>query len=299
MQKYNLTPLIYFFFLTIILINLNTATWADELVLVQSVSKTRSMFTIRRGRENGVSYGQMSLFSSKDSAIVAKAVEVSRQFSLWRPIEKGANVPFSKGNYVIFNHALETILTTMAVSKLKIDDLTKVLLPSIDIPEHSLIVRGALGRSIYESISETQSKQSVTRTSYQVEVQYNRKLFDQFELGGGFRYDYEAAKIDEVSLVIPTNRYFVFLEATYHFYRFHRKKRNFYVALGIGLGKSTTTVELEQIAGNTTLLPVGRLGVLSRIGESYSLLTELVVEAISTTEYFANQHQQSTSIING
>ena len=81
----------------------------DTLVLIQAVTTSKKSFALSRGRKDGVQPGQESLFTNRNASIVARATEVTRDYSLWEPSEERAIVPFSKEDFVTMTNAKENI----------------------------------------------------------------------------------------------------------------------------------------------------------------------------------------------
>ena len=86
----------------------------DELVIIQAVSTTKKNFVVRRGFDQGISVGQESLFSTSSFSVLCRAVEVTRQHSLWVPLDKRANVPFDRKDYVTFSNNVEKVSIKIA-----------------------------------------------------------------------------------------------------------------------------------------------------------------------------------------
>jgi cell shape-determining protein MreC len=57
--------------------------YAEELIMIQAISNSEKTVVVRKGAEDGVTPGQESLFSNKNISLMARATEVTRDFSLW------------------------------------------------------------------------------------------------------------------------------------------------------------------------------------------------------------------------
>lgn len=272
---------------------------SDELVIIQSISGTRKSFVVRKGAIDGVFLGQTSLFTNENNSLLAKAIEVSRQFSLWEPTGEYVTVPFERKEYVIFNanpdaiwHNIEKAKTLIAQKSKYIED-HKVLL------EQSFVVKGSFSRGVYESISETESTKTVSRMGYNMELIYNHDLNYSLEFGIGLRMDTENARQEKPALIIPTKRYFVTGEINYYFPKIIQKKFMIYAGLGTGMGTSQTIVNDSTLKGKAAILPSFKIGVLTKKkNSSVALTSELITESIAQREVFSDNHTQTTNIIN-
>ena len=288
-------------FVVIILLILMHQSLADELIIIQSISNTKKTFAIRKGRIDDVVVGQDSLFTTPKFSIVAHAIEVTRNFSVWQVPYTYATVPFSHHEYVVFNENVENVWTTIASSKKQFieGDIARELKGKRAIlQEKSLCIKGAISQGLYESISQVGSNKSLTRTGYQVEGMYYNKFFHKFEFGLGIRYEQEATKNTNPSITIYSSRYFLTAEFVYHFNKIKKSKNNFYTSLGASIGKSSTIVYDKISSGNATILPTAKLGFQIPL-EKNALLLEAVLESLTTSELFQNNTEQTSNVIVG
>ena len=73
---------------------------------------------------------------------------------------------------------------------------------------------------------------------------------------------------------------------------------NLYAAVGAGYGYSNTKVDSAVSTGYSLLFPLVRIGFLTNLHKNWCLLTEIVGEAIGSTEKFQGGDVQKTNIIN-
>ena len=110
------------FFITIML--LIPYLKADEMVRVQTVSKDQLTFVVSLGKGDGIMVGQQSLFSTRKISLAARAVEVSRYYSLWALSEKTAS-SLSKGQTISYNQRVNSIFLGSRLYKLQDDSFHK------------------------------------------------------------------------------------------------------------------------------------------------------------------------------
>lgn len=84
-----------------------------ELLVVQTVTTTKRNFVVRKGIKDGVAQGQVSMFSTKNLALLAKATLVQHEFSMWTPVDKNLQVPFMREDFIIYNSSPEGIDTIL------------------------------------------------------------------------------------------------------------------------------------------------------------------------------------------
>ncbi|MFT7613175.1 MAG: hypothetical protein ACI9J3_002145 [Parvicellaceae bacterium] len=310
---YTCTMKFYLIFVNILMLY-SFNLFSEEIVVVQSVSNSRKTFIIDQGRTDGIAPGMESVFSTEDASYVAQAVESSRDHSMWRIMDREAAFSFDKGEIIVFNKSLESIytqipklqeeinnrLTEEKRTKQDIDfDFVRLdYLKGIYIKKAFWIVRSSLSYAISESVSEAKDNES-SRNGIQLELTYNKQWFDRLDWGVGIRIDKEKVIIDDPGLEIPTSRFFIVADLTYHFDFTDHVKNDFYASLGIGFGRSSTDVNGDVQSGSATLLPVFRLGYVNQFSRNMALLFEGTVEAVGQKETFESSGiEQSTNIIN-
>lgn len=274
-----------------ILLSFSNFVLAEKIIIIQSVSDTQKTFVVQLGKKDGINQGQESLFSTEDVSLAARAVEVSRYFSLWELRDKNARIPFLKENFVVFSNSIQNIYSEIPLLKGR---FTKAAY----VPTHHWIIRMSFSETLSESSSEADDQISATRRGYQIEGMWQKELNKKFSWGVGARMDNEVGLITDPALEIPTTRLFAIAELSYNFPRFEDSKNHIYASVGLGYG--TTTSEINRISGTGTAwaLPVARIGVQNNNFNSLAWLFEAVFESITSQEIFEDGQQQTTNFIN-
>jgi len=268
-----------------------TYLYADELILIQAISTTEKTFVIRKGAQDGITPGQESLFSNNNISLMARATEVTRDFSIWKLIEENANVPFVKRELVTYNASAESLW--LEIPKLR----TQVSQISYFRPSNHWKFRTSFSRSLSETTSDTAAATEPTRNGVDIEILYGKRFHPRFEWDLGFRYDYETSRLEEPVLIISTRRYFLTGEMTYHFSPQKRKDGNYYMSLGVGAGLSNTIVDEDISAGYALLMPTASLGYIGPLNETWAYTFNVNAESVSAKEVMPTGEIQSTTII--
>lgn len=264
----------------------------DELILIQAVSDSGKSFVVRKGAEDGISVGQQSLFSTKNTSFTAVVIEVNRFFSLWRLKDDRGAVPFGKGNYVTYTNNIENVWT----------EIPKLM----TAPKEELVfresyywtLRGNYSLAVSESVSDTDDEKTTDRIGYQIEALYSNRFTVNWEWGVGIRLDRENTTIQDPALDIPSNRYMLTAELLYHFPNFYQTDDNAYLGFAFAYGLSNTTIDESVSTGTTLVLPIVKLGYINEVSPNYSLVFELAFEALAQSESFIDEDEQTTNIIN-
>ncbi|WP_127716032.1 hypothetical protein [Halobacteriovorax sp. HLS] len=288
------------FLLFILCLALSTPVFANEnLVIVQSVSKQAKTFVIRKGRDAGVSQGQVSLFSTSDISFTARAKEVTRHYSLWTMLDKEATVPFKRDEIVTFTSSLERVWNEVIITKLKEVEAQKEENFLRSVTRSYLSFRTSYSRSLSQSTSEVQAETLGPRSGVHLEALYSNRLNRNLEFGAGLRYDTDSYEGTNPERIIPSTRYFLIGDVTYHFNDFRNSRSHLYAGLGGGIGRSSTEVGDNVKTGSATLLPYFRFGYETVPKESFfSLLIELQIESIVASEIFTEGEEQETGMVN-
>lgn len=263
---------------------------AETIVIIKAVSNTDSTFVLHLGRQDGISVGQESLFSTENTSLKAMAIEVGRDFSYWKLNDPMATVPFHPEQFVFYSNASDSIYKELAV----LEGKTKTFEPA---SKPFWIARMAISQGLTESISEVDNAIASSRSGFQIELLYGNKLLDNFYYALGLRMDNEKAIINNPALEIPTTRFFGTAELTYHFPKFENSKNHFYATAGIGYGISKSVVDQDPGQGIAWALPIARFGFLKNYN-NFNYLFELVFEGITMKETYSDGRNQTTSITN-
>lgn len=272
----------------------------EQLVIVDAVSSSRQTFVIQRGAADGIARGAESLFSNENVSVLAQAIEVTRQHSLWRLKEQSATFPFKKNQSIVFNKNRTDIWSELPniqkrISKAKREEEVFAQLYG---DGRTIQLRGSFSNTFYESTTDTDSQQSPDRTGIHIEGIYHWRLWEKFEIGAGLRFDSEDAVISDPDLTIPNTRIMAIAELTYHFSDFQGQGNNFFMAAGLGIGRSQTQVDQAVSTGLATVLPSLRVGYIIRRAGGFDFTFETVAEAISATESFIDTKEQTTNLVN-
>lgn len=289
-----------FLFGFFILIFTNFALAQEQLVIIDAVSGSQQTFIVQKGAQDGITVSTESLFSNENISVLAQAIEVSRQHSLWKVKEPNANFPFKKDESVVFNKSRTNIWTELPniqkrVSRAKKQEETFAKLYGDGT---SFQLRGSLSNTFYESTTDTDSQRAPERTGMHIEALYHWRLWENFEVAVALRYDKDDAIIENPDLTIPTTRILGLTELTYHFSDFQGQGNNFYMAGAIGIGRSQTQIDEAVSTGLATVLPSLRIGYIIRRAEGLDFTFETVAEAISAKESFIDTKEQTTNLVN-
>lgn len=264
----------------------------DEVVLIQAVSTTGKTFIIRRGAEDGISFGQESLFSTKNSSFTARAIEVNRNLSLWKLKDKRGAVPFGKGDFVTYTNNIENVWTE--IPKIQLAPKQELVFKE----SSNWLFQGNYSLAMSEAVSDTSESKTTDRVGYQFEFLYARRFAVHWEWATGFRLDRENATLQEPALDVPTNRYLATAQITYHFENFKNSDDNLYLSIAASYGISNTSIDDAVSTGTTLVLPVVKFGYISVVSPNYSLYYELAAEGLAQEESFTDTTAQTTNIIN-
>ena len=76
--------------------------WADELVIVTTISSSKKRFVINQGTNSNIVPNQTRAFSTDNISLMCYAVETSPDHSLWQVQDQNAFIPFLKNQFVQF-----------------------------------------------------------------------------------------------------------------------------------------------------------------------------------------------------
>lgn len=268
----------------------------EELTVIQTVSTNQRSVIISKGMKDGVFKGQEIIFANDNVSIVCKAIEVNRDFSMWAPLDKNITVPFSKNDIISINSTVYgNVALDVAGDPGLIPDLTIKERMKINTPT-SFTLKVSLSKGLAQSSSSVVDEKNTGRSGNNFNFDYNYKFIPEFEMSLGLRVDSEIYRIEDPQLDIPTRRTMALLATTYHFVNYSASlKNNFYVTLAAGIGRSTTTIDNEDVVGRVLILPEARIGYLLKISQSFSMVFETGIESVSTSETFLDGTNQTTN----
>lgn len=272
----------------------------EELLVIQSASSDKRSFVIQKGLKDGIAKGQEVIFAGDNVSVVCKAIEVNRDFSYWRPVDKEINVPFKRDQIVSMNtHTFGNIAVDFGEG-------VKRLTPEVDVnviygklrSENNITIRYSYGFALSQSSSSVSTTQNSRRIGEDFLFEYGNRLSPQFELAFGVRLDYDIYRLENPELDIPTERQMLTASLIYHAIDFSNSKNNFYAGVTVGIGNSKTTVSNSSSSGTATLLPQVRLGFLLPLSTSMAMISELSAESVGAQEKFSDGSKQETTQIN-
>lgn len=268
----------------------------ENLVVIQTVTSSGQSFVIRKGRKHGVSNHQLALFSTDKISILCRAIEVSRDHSLWRVEDKRAITPFRKRQFVVFNNSPDSLFDQIPSLKKRLELEIKRRLRKF---KPYWVIRGSGSYGIYESVSEIKSGRNSTRLGSQLSLLWYHNLMKQIDWGVGMRGDAEVASLkDNPKLIIPSIRYFFIGELIYHFPFLRTSKSHFYGGLALGIGPSFTEISDAISVGYSAALPIMRLGIYTKLSRNRAFLVEGVAEGVAMRERFQDGTSQTSNIAN-
>ena len=277
------------FFLFLIL---SFSAQAFELIMIQAVSDTKKTFITRNGKRQGLQPGITGTFTAEDVSILAKAVNVSGNFTQWQILNSDAILPFEKGTIVTYYPATEYIWALAPESERK-----KYIKTEIAQKRKSFIFKGALTRGLSESVSDAPANTS-KRGGYMAEAYFEKDFYENLAFDVGLRYEREVINYEGVSLV--TRRSLAIADIIYYFssFRDYIAGGRFYLAAGLGYGFSNTeTVGLSQ-SGPVSLLPTVKIGASLPFNDTWEFLFDGAFESLSTREEQESGRIQTTTQTN-
>ena len=261
------------------------------MVRIQTVSKDQHTFVVSLGKGDGIMAGQQSLFSTRKISLAAKAIEVSRYYSLWALSEKESVVPFKKGQTISYSKRVNSIF-------LEIPRLYKLQDDSFHKEKNYWVGKWHYSLSLSESVSGASSSDQLLRTGSHFEINYLKDWTTKLDWSVGIRYDREISNRQNPGIEVPNAKFFVIGDLYYHFSNFGESKINPYLGVGIGVGYSITSVSQSPSKGYAMILPSLKGGFQTEFAEAKYLLIEGVIESMSSTESFNTGVEQKTSTLN-
>ncbi len=83
--------------------------YSYSLVIIKTISDTRSSFVTNQGKMDGINPGVRGTFILDNFSFIAEAVSVNRNYSQWKPINPQVRIPFEKEQLVTYNRAEESV----------------------------------------------------------------------------------------------------------------------------------------------------------------------------------------------
>lgn len=270
---------------------LSVSAHAFELIMIQAVSDSKKTFITRNGKRQGIMRGVTATFTAEDISVIAKAINVTGNFTQWELNNKEAIFPFEKGKIVTYYPATEYIWALAPEAERR-----KYIKTEIPQARRSWVFKGALTKGLSESVSDVAATTS-QRGGFLGEIYYEKDFYGPIALDFGLRYEKEVINYPGASLI--TTRSLAIADVIYYF-DFLREYINgrFYTAAGFGYGLSnTTTVSLSQ-SGPVGLLPAVKLGINLPFNDNWEFLTDGAFESLQTKEKQEDGRIQTTTQTN-
>jgi len=273
---------------------------SEELIIVQAVSKDKISFVVSKGIKDGIQKGQEVIFANENASIVCRAVEVNRNYSMWKPADTRIMVPFTKEDIISYNtHAYGNVALDIAsdINRLTPKTNYNEVFKKFRIQDNYSF-KISYDSGLAQSSSDVSTDKNTKRSGYTFDIEYNHRFMKEFEMSGGLRIENEVYRLSSPQLDIPTSRVIATLAATYHFVNFSDSESNFYISLATGMGTSKTTINEEVSSGYVSLLPEVRVGYLMPFSKTLALLFESSVDSIVSKETLSNGTSQTTNMLN-
>lgn len=284
----------------------------EELAVIQTVSKDKKSFILQRGLRDGLMIGNEMIFGNDNVSIVCRIVEISKDYSLWKPIDSLVSIPFSKLDIVAINsHTYGNISVDVANNKVEL--MTKEMASpnsalekykeldrlQNEITAHHFSIFYSFGSSFMQSSSSLSSNQTSKKQIENYTFEYGHQFTNDFELTTGIKVDRSLYRISSPSLDIPTTRYLLTGGLLVRPSRFNTGRNIFYMGFNVGIGTSSTTVNNTSSKGTAYLLPGIRSGMVMPFSATSALLFEVSIDSMSSREKFPAGDYQDNNDVSG
>lgn len=277
--------------LLLLLLILSFGAQAYELIMVQAVSDSRRTFITRNGKRQGIIPGVTGTFTAEDISILAKATKVTGEYTHWEIINPEAQLPFEKGTIVTYYPATEYLWT------LSPEEVRQKYIKSQNPPtRQAIVVKGAISRGLAESVSNAPASES-ERGGYVTEAFYERELNKYFAFDVGFRYDAEVVNYENTTFVTQRN---ILVADLIYYFRVWKEyiPGRFFVAVGAGYGRSSTSTTGLKQSGLVGILPSVRAGMTYPMSDNWEMGFEGGLESLQTKEEQFSGVEQTTTQTN-
>ena len=236
--------------------------------------------------------GKTGTFTAEDVSLLARAINVSGQFTQWQLVNDEAIFPYEKGALVTYYPATEYIWALTPESERK--KYIKTEIPRI---KRSFIFKGALSRGLSESVSDVTAT-TTRRGGYMGEVYFERDIYKGLAFDLGLRYEREVIDYSGATLLTIRNLAIIDLIYYFDFLRDYIAGGRLYIAGGMGYGLSnTSTVTLSQ-SGPVSLLPTFKMGASLPFNDTWEFLIDGAFESLNTSEEQEGGRTQVTNQTN-
>ncbi|MBP5297271.1 MAG: hypothetical protein J6Y94_08080 [Bacteriovoracaceae bacterium] len=272
---------------------------ADVLVFIKTVSTSKRSFVINRGRLDEVRIQQKRAFSSDQASVVARAIEVGPQTSLWEVEDPHLTVPFKKGELVSLSTQTQSLWANILTVEQHEQDLVKAKKLAA-LQQTDWLVRGAYMYNFSATTSQVAAQEKGVRQGGQLEVLYHSWFkLRPLALRYGLRFDQEQEVISAVNVTIQTWRMLLTGEVVWHFNLGQEHPQDYYVAAGMALGFSNSQLkDLASKFGPTAVFPHLHFGHSRLIRERFHLDFDIAIENIIALETFTAGIKQKSNFLN-
>lgn len=269
-----------------------STSWAYQLTIVQSVSRTGQTFVIRQGKQDSVVVGKKATFNTDNVSFIAKAISVSREFSQWEVENQFTDIPFKRGDIITYYDTNE-YLWALAPK----ETMAKYIKTEKYLDRKSLAFHSFLTQSYSEATSGVVDTDTF-RGGFQVEVMYEQEFNKNYSiaLGGRFTKDSivaaDATLINDQVIAMTELRYFFEQMPNFYYARPH-------LSLGMGYGQSQTVTTGVVSSGSAKIFPQLKAGLNFPINLRTDLTIEIGIESITTEEEYEDGTDQVSNINQG
>jgi hypothetical protein len=232
-------------------------------------------------------------FTAEDISVLARAINVSGNFTQWQLINQDAIIPFEKGTIVTYYPATEYIWALAPESERR-----KYIKSEIPRTKRSWVFKGALSRGLSESVSDAPAN-TPKRGGYMGEVYFEKDLYYNLAFDVGLRYEREVINLEGASFL--TKRSMAIVDLIYYFdgLRDYISGGRFFLGAGLGYVLSnTSTVGLSQ-SGPVSMLPTVKAGVsLPFNNDNWEFVFDTAFESLNTREEQESGRIQTTTQTN-
>jgi hypothetical protein len=277
------------FYLLLLLVTVTAE--AFELIMIQAISDSRRTFITRNGKRQGHIVGMNGTFTAEDISVLAKAINVTGNYTQWQLLNVDAILPFEKGALVTYYPANEYIWALSPESERR-----KYIKSQVPKVQQSWVFKGALTRGLSESVSDAPANSS-RRGGFLGEIYYEKDIVPRLALDLGFRYERETVTYPGSSFL--TVRNLLMADVLYYFDQWQDLLNGrLFISIGAGFGLSnTSTVGLQQ-SGPVGLLPSAKMGLSMPFNDEYEFILDGAFESLQTREEQMDGRKQTTTQTN-